>query len=305
MGRADHPRRGAHLRHGPVLRQVRHLLQRRPALRAGRCRVTRPAYREAKNGQILEEGITEAGSMSSFIAAGTAYATHGVPTIPFFIYYSMFGFQRIGDLIWAAADMRTPRLPAGRHRRPHDAQRRGLAARGRPQPRPGLDGAERGGLRPGLRLRAGRHPPRRHPPHVRGRTEDVFYYITLYNDNYPMLPMPEGAAEGILKGMYKLPAGGERRSRRRRRSHLLGSGPILPHALRGAGDAGRAVRRGGRRLERRPATRSCAARPWRCERWNLLHPTEKPRQSYLRDAAGEGGGRRSWRPATTCGRCRR
>src|SRR5438045_5309060 len=65
------------------------------------------AYREALNGQILEEGITEAGSMSSFIAAGTAYSTHGVPTIPFYIYYSMFGFQRVGDLIWAAADMRT------------------------------------------------------------------------------------------------------------------------------------------------------------------------------------------------------
>src|SRR5205814_9148778 len=65
------------------------------------------AYREAKNGQILEEGITEAGSMCSFIAAGTAYATHGVPMIPFYIYYSMFGFQRVGDLIWAAADSRT------------------------------------------------------------------------------------------------------------------------------------------------------------------------------------------------------
>ena len=64
------------------------------------------SYREAKNGQILEEGINEAGAMSSFIAAGTAYATHGVPTIPFYIYYSMFGFQRVGDLIWAAADMR-------------------------------------------------------------------------------------------------------------------------------------------------------------------------------------------------------
>ena len=92
-------------------------------------------YREAKNGQILEEGITEAGSMSSFIAAGTAYATHGVTMIPFFIYYSMFGFQRIGDLIWAAADMRAQGLPARRHRRPHDAQRRRPAAPGRPQPR--------------------------------------------------------------------------------------------------------------------------------------------------------------------------
>ena len=76
-----------------------------PALRAGRRRHLL-YYREAKDGQILEEGITEAGSMSSFIAAGTAYATHGINMIPFFIYYSMFGFQRIGDLIWAAGDMR-------------------------------------------------------------------------------------------------------------------------------------------------------------------------------------------------------
>ena len=91
-------------------------------------------YREAKDGQILEEGITEAGSMASFIAAGTAYATHGIDMIPFFIYYSMFGFQRIGDLIWAAADQRDARLPARRHRRPHHAQRRGPAAPGRPQP---------------------------------------------------------------------------------------------------------------------------------------------------------------------------
>ena len=91
-------------------------------------------YKEASNGQILEEGITEAGSMSSFIAAGTAYATHGVNTIPFFIFYSMFGFQRIGDLIWAAGDSRDARVHARRHRRPHDAGRRGAAASGRQQP---------------------------------------------------------------------------------------------------------------------------------------------------------------------------
>ena len=93
-------------------------------------------YREAKDGQILEEGITEAGSMASFIAAGSAYATHGINTIPFFIYYSMFGFQRIGDLIWAAADMRVPRIPARRHRRPHHAFRRRPSAPGRQQPHP-------------------------------------------------------------------------------------------------------------------------------------------------------------------------
>src|SRR5579875_3346364 len=107
------------------------------------------AYREAQDGQLLEEGITEAGSMSSFIAAGTAYATHGVPTIPFFIYYSMFGFQRIGDLIWAAADTR---LPARRHGWTHHPGRRGASAHGRPQPCLGFDGPQPDLLRSGLRL---------------------------------------------------------------------------------------------------------------------------------------------------------
>ena len=92
-------------------------------------------YKEAQDGQILEEGITEAGSMSSFIAAGTAYATHGVNTIPFFIYYSMFGFQRVGDLVWAGGRLAHARVPARRHVGPDDARRRGAAAPGRPQPR--------------------------------------------------------------------------------------------------------------------------------------------------------------------------
>ena len=87
-------------------------------------------YKEAKDGQILEEGITEAGSMSSFIAAGTAYSTHGLNMIPFFIYYSMFGLQRVGDLIWAAADMQMPWLPAWRYRRAHHARRRRTATPG-------------------------------------------------------------------------------------------------------------------------------------------------------------------------------
>ncbi len=95
-------------------------------------------YKEAKNGQILEEGITEAGAMCSFIAAGTAYANHGINTIPFFIYYSMFGFQRIGDLIWAAADHADAGLPARRNGRAHDAGWRRIAASGRQQPCAGL-----------------------------------------------------------------------------------------------------------------------------------------------------------------------
>ena len=98
--RADRPRRGAHLRHGRAVPQVRHLLARRASTTSRSTPTSSLYYREATDGQILEEGITEAGAMASFIAAGTAYATHGVNTIPFFIFYSMFGFQRIGDLIW-------------------------------------------------------------------------------------------------------------------------------------------------------------------------------------------------------------
>ena len=123
-------------------------------------------YKESTDGQILEEGINEAGSLASFIAAGTAYSTHGVNTIPFFIYYSMFGFQRVGDLIWAAADSRAPRLPAWRHGRTHDAGRRRAAASGRQQPRARVPGAELRVLRSGVRLRAGGHHRRRHQADV-------------------------------------------------------------------------------------------------------------------------------------------
>ena len=92
-------------------------------------------YREAKDGQLLEEGITEAGALSSWVAAATAYSVHGVAMLPFYIYYSMFGFQRVGDLIWAAADQRSRGLPARRDGGPNDARRRGPAAPGRQQPR--------------------------------------------------------------------------------------------------------------------------------------------------------------------------
>ena len=91
-------------------------------------------YKEDEHGQILEEGITEAGSISSFIAAGTSYSAHGVPMMPFYIYYSMFGFQRVGDLVWAAGDSRARGFLLGGHGRAHHAQRRGAPAPGRPQP---------------------------------------------------------------------------------------------------------------------------------------------------------------------------
>ena len=103
-------------------------------------------YAESKDGQLLEEGITEAGAMSSFTSAGTAYATRGIPMVPFFIFYSMFGFQRVGDLIWAAADARDARVPARRDGRAHDAARRRSATPGRAQPRARLFGADVSGL---------------------------------------------------------------------------------------------------------------------------------------------------------------
>jgi pyruvate dehydrogenase E1 component len=258
-------------------------------------------YREAQDGQILEEGITEAGSMSSFIAAGTSYATHGIPTIPFFIYYSMFGFQRIGDLIWASADMRVRGFLLG-----------GTAGRTT------LNGE-------GLQHQDGHS-------HVLASTvpnclaydpafayeiaviiqdgihrmyeegESIFYYLTLGNENYPMEAMPEGSAEGILRGMYKfrpssLPAPrsrGEGSSAKgnggaRSKVHLLGSGAILREAMR-------AQQLLAEKFE-------LAADVWsvtsykelrrdalECERWNRLHPTAEHKRSYVEKLlAGEKG----------------
>ena len=164
-------------------------------------------YHEAKDGQILEEGITEAGSMASFIAAGTSYATQGKQMVPFYIYYSMFGFQRIGDLMWLAGDIRARGFLLG-------------ATSGRTT----LNGE---GLQhqDGHSLIVSSTIPTllTYDPaftyeiavitadglrrmYVDG--EDIFYYLTLYNENYAMPPMPEGVEQGILKGLYKFRTGG-------------------------------------------------------------------------------------------------
>ena len=161
------------------------------------------AYREAKNGQVLEEGITEAGAMSSFIAAGTAYATHGIPTIPFFIYYSMFGFQRMGDLIWLAADSRSRGFLLG-----GTAGRTTLAGEGLQH----QDGHSH--------LMASTVPNlRAYDPafayelaviiqdgirRMYEAKENIFFYLTVGNEPYAMPAMHEGASEGIIRGLYKL-----------------------------------------------------------------------------------------------------
>ncbi|MGH9360425.1 MAG: pyruvate dehydrogenase (acetyl-transferring), homodimeric type, partial [Thermoanaerobaculia bacterium] len=162
-------------------------------------------YREARDGQILEEGITEAGSMASFIAAGTAYATHGLDTIPFFIFYSMFGFQRIGDLIWAAADQRVRGFLLGATSGRTTLNGEGLQHE---------DGHSHvlASTVPNLLaydpayayeiaaiVRAGLE-------RMYVRREDVFYYVTLTNENHPMPAKPEGVDAGILKGLYRFRA---------------------------------------------------------------------------------------------------
>ena len=159
-------------------------------------------YKEEKDGQILEEGITEAGSMSSFIAAGTAYSTHGINTIPFFIYYSMFGFQRIGDLIWAAADMRCRGFMVG-----GTAGRTTLAGEGLQH----QDGNSHHFAYAYPNLKA-YDPAFSYEIAVIVRDgikrmyqdgEDIFYYITVMNERYEQPAMPEGVTEGIIRGMYR------------------------------------------------------------------------------------------------------
>ena len=186
-------------------------------------------YKEAVNGQILEEGITEAGSMSSFIAAGTSYASHGINTIPFFSFYSMFGFQRIGDLAWAAADIRAKGFMIGA-----TAGRTTLAGEGLQH----QDGQS-------LLLAYSIPTCMTYDPafayelaviirdgiyRMYEKQETLFYYITVMNENYAQPPMPKGSKEGILKGMYKFKASGKRTAKAK--AHLLGSGTILNEVLK-------------------------------------------------------------------------
>jgi len=267
-------------------------------------------YKETKDGQIIEEGITEAGAMSSWIAAATSYSTHGVPMLPFYIFYSMFGFQRVGDFIWAAADSRARGFLIGA-----TAGRTTLSGEGLQH----QDGTSQ--------LIASTIPNcRSYDPcfgyelavilqdgtrRMLEAQEDVFYYVTVMNENYAQPPLPdESAVEGILRGMYllrpspldsgssqsegsrrnTLPRGaGEGEGGGTRRVQLLGSGTILREVLAAA-----------ELLERE---HGIAADVWsvtsftelardgmETERWNRLHPTAAPRETWvercLKDHAG-------------------
>jgi pyruvate dehydrogenase E1 component len=232
-------------------------------------------YHEAKDGQILEEGINEAGSMSSFIAAGTAYANHGLHMIPFYIYYSMFGFQRVGDLMWLAGDVMARGFllgaTAGRttlngEGLQHEDGHSHLMASTIPTLRaydPAFAYELAVIIQEGLRR-------------MYQDGENTFYYLTLYNENYAMPPMPEGAEEGILKGLYKFQPGP---TGLRHKVHLLGSGSLL----RGALAAQTALERYQVSADVWSATsyKLLRGEALAAQRWNLLHPTERPRQSYL------------------------
>ncbi len=243
-------------------------------------------YKEAVDGQILEEGITEAGSMSSFIAAGTAYATHGINTIPFFIYYSMFGFQRIGDLAWAAGDMKCKGFMIG-----GTAGRTTLAGEGLQH----QDGHSHLLAYPLPNLKA--YDPafayeiaviiQDGIKRMYVDREDIFYYITVMNESYTQPAMPDGAKEGILKGMYKFKDSTNKKAKLR--AQLFGSGTILNEVLKAQ--------------EVLSEKYGVAADVWSvtsykelyrdgldAERWNMLHPSEIKRVPYLTECVKDAPG---------------
>jgi pyruvate dehydrogenase E1 component len=233
-------------------------------------------YHESKDGQILEEGITEAGSMSSFIAAGTAYAHFGMNMIPFFIYYSMFGFQRIGDLMWLAGDIKAKGFllgaTAGRttlngEGLQHEDGHSLLLASTIPTLLT-YDAAFAYEvaviIQDGLRR-------------MYQEGEDLFYYLTLYNENYAMPPMPAGVEDGILRGLYKYQPGPDKL---KLKAQILGSGPILRAALKAQAIL---AERYGVSADVWSATnyKQLRSDAIRVRRWNMLHPVESPRRSYL------------------------
>jgi pyruvate dehydrogenase E1 component len=244
------------------------------------------SYREASDGQLLEEGITEAGAMASFTAASTAYASWGQPMIPFYIFYSMFGFQRVGDMIWSLGDQKGRGFLLGATAGRTTLSGEGLQhcdgqslmyALAYPNCR-AYDPAfayEVGVLvRDGIRRMYG------------PEAEDCFYYLTLYNENYVQPPMPEGVEDGIVRGMYLLqPAAGEHTHR----AQILASGPMVLQAL----EAQRMLAEHydvGADVWSVPGWKQLRDDALECERWNRLHPSDPPRTPYVTELLAESAG---------------
>lgn len=236
-------------------------------------------YREAKDGHILEEGITEAGSMASFTAAGTAYATHGTDMIPFFIYYSMFGFQRVGDAIWAFGDLRGRGFLIGATAGRTTLMGEGLQhADGHSHilatTLPNLityDPAFAYELAVILQNGIKRMFKNR---------ENVFYYLTVGNENYKQAPMPKGSTEGILKGMYKYSVS-KKDEQKTTKVHLLGSGSILREVIRAAEIMEKKYNEISVDVWSVTSYKELRREALEVERQNMLNPGQAPRSSYL------------------------
>ena len=243
-------------------------------------------YREDPKGQILQEGINEAGAMASFIAAGTSYSTSNQPMIPFYIFYSMFGFQRIGDLAWAAGDMRTRGFLIGGTSGRTTLNGEGLQHE---------DGHSHV-LAATIPNCVGYDPTYAYElavivqdglKRMYADNEDVYYYITTLNENYPHPAMPEGAEEGILKGMHKLRT--VEGSKGAPRVRLLGAGAILREVEAGAELLAKDF---GFTSEIWSVTSFTQLRRdgLETERWNMLHPEAPAKKSYVESMLEKGVG---------------
>jgi len=242
-------------------------------------------YQESTDGQILEEGITEAGSTASFTAAGTSYATHGEITIPFYIFYSMFGFQRTGDLFWAFGDARGRGFALGATAGRTTLNGEGLQHQdGHSQllatAYPSLLAYDPAfAFEVAMIIKDGLH-------RMFDKQEDVFYYLTLYNENYQHPPMPDGVEEGILKGLYLFHPAAEKLSLH---VQLFGSGPILQSILKAQSLL---MEKFGVSADVWSATSYQQLRQdaLSTDRWNRLHPKANPRIPYvvevLKNASG-------------------
>jgi len=241
-------------------------------------------YKEDQQGQMLEEGINEAGSVCSWMAAATSYTNHSVPMVPFYIFYSMFGFQRVGDFIWAAGDMRARGFLLGA-----TAGRTTLAGEGLQH----QDGHSQ--------LLATTVPNcRAYDPtyayelaviiqdgmrRMYGEGEGVFYYISVMNENYAQPALPEGAAEGIVRGGYRLREGGKSKLH----TAMLGSGTILREVL-AAAELLESQFNISTDVYSITSFSELRREALDCERWNLLHPADSPRVPYVQSLLKEQSG---------------
>jgi pyruvate dehydrogenase E1 component len=238
------------------------------------------SYAESQDGQILEEGITEAGSTASWIAAGTSYATRNVPMVPFFIFYSMFGFQRVGDLIWSAADSRVRGFLLGATAGRTTLEGEGLQHQDGHSHVLATSVPSCEAYDPSFAYEVGTIVEHGLKRMYGDEPEDVFYYLTLYNENYSQPPRPEGVEQGIMDGLYKWADGPEATGQK--------------VAILFSGSANLAARQAATELAEHY---DISAELWSAtsykklreealsvDRWNLFHPTETPRTPYITQA---------------------